>query len=513
MELLNKLKSTLLNNQNKHKLIAIGYVSAIALAFILSTTRNNNVIASVSTLDTTRQISEVEDYNEEVTPINSYSDVKLNVLENLKSLITKQEEIEIIENVEKLIIKEIDVAKGDSFITILTNKVGMNYNEATRAVNAYKKVFDPRTLRIGQKIIFSVVQNTEEEKFISLEKISIEPSLGKRFILVKNIESEYIASIQEDELVDEVVATSGSIEGTLSSAMEKANIPSQIAASFTNIFSFTVDFRRDLRTGDKFEIVYENKINQDGKIIKTGDILYASLILRNDKLSLYRFENPKGVVDYFDEKGMALKRTLHRKPLAFQKARISSPFGRRRHPIYKDLRIHWGVDYAAPRGTAVFAAGDGVVQVSKYNGGYGNYVKIRHNSEYSTAYGHMHRFASGIKPGVRVKQGQIIGYVGNTGKSTGPHLHYEVVKNGKRVNPTTIKAATGENLNGQKLESFKKVVAAIKENHLQMFAKSEDKKLASKQSLTDMIDDGSSDEIKIDAKTADKLNLDDEYKQ
>lgn len=177
-----------------------------------------------------------------------------------------------------------------------------------------------------------------------------------------------------------------------------------------------------------------------------------------------------------------MKKTLHRKPLAFQAARISSPFGKRRHPIKKQIIVHWGVDYAAPRGTAIYAGGDGVVQMAKWNGGYGNYVKIRHNSEYSTAYGHMQRIAKGIRPGVRVKQGQIIGYVGSTGLSTGPHLHYEVVKNGRRVNPLTIKAAAGENLKGKTLKHFKATVAELKTTYKTMFAKNDKKeeKLASK---------------------------------
>lgn len=152
-----------------------------------------------------------------------------------------------------------------------------------------------------------------------------------------------------------------------------------------------------------------------------------------------------------------MKKTLDRKPMSFKQARISSPFGRRFHPILRSYRVHWGVDYAAPKGTLVYAAGDGVIQMAKYNGGYGNFIKIRHNSEYSTAYGHMWKFAKGMRPGVRVKQGQVIGYVGSTGRSTGPHLHYEVLQNGKRVNPLKIKAAAGENLSGKKLAASRKM--------------------------------------------------------
>ena len=166
--------------------------------------------------------------------------------------------------------------------------------------------------------------------------------------------------------------------------------------------------------------------------------------------------------DYYDEKGLALKKNLDRKPMEFKQARISSRFGRRFHPILKRYRGHDGVDYAAPSGTKIYASGDGVVTMAKWYGGYGKYIKIRHNAEYSTGYAHMRSFAKGIRPGVRVKQGQVIGYVGNTGLSTGPHLHFEVVRNGKKVDPLKVKAATGKNLSGAKLAEFKKVVAKVK---------------------------------------------------
>ena len=247
------------------------------------------------------------------------------------------------------------------------------------------------------------------------------------------------------------------------------------------MFSYAVDFKRDIQKGDKFEIVYESKVTPDGNVVKSGDILYAGLVLRNQKIALYQFEDAKGASEYYDAKGRALKKSLDRKPMSFRNARISSPFGKRYHPILKKYKIHWGVDYAAPKGTLVYAGGDGVVQVAKYNGSYGNYVKIRHNSEFSTAYGHMNGFAKGIRPGVRVTQGQVIGYVGSTGRSTGPHLHYEVIQNGRRVNPRTIKAATGENLKGSELAQFKKIVAQIDNSYGKAFVQNnEDQKLAQK---------------------------------
>ncbi|MFV0626996.1 MAG: peptidoglycan DD-metalloendopeptidase family protein [Alphaproteobacteria bacterium] len=472
-----------IKNKHKPRFIAMGYAAAIIFAFVLSTTNNNNVIASVST-DSIDYINMLDQEAEEIALINinnNYVDNEFGILDNLKVLIksdSKKEKKPEAQKTEELVKKSVEVGKGDHFIGILTQKIGVNTNEAHTIVSTLKSKFNPRSIKVGQNIEFEVLEKTSNKELVSLEKMIISQGHSKRIILKKEGENKYKVQVEEDELIEEVVSATGTVNGSLSTAMNSNGVPRTVIANFINIFSYSIDFRKDLRNGDKFEIIYENKINKNGKVVKTGNILYAALNLHNDKIELFRFESSKGNVDYYNEKGVALKRTLHRKPLAFQNARISSPFGRRRHPIYKDTRIHWGVDYAAPRGTAIFAAGDGVVQVAKYNGGYGNYIKIRHNSEYSTAYGHMQSFAKGVRSGTRVKQGQIIGYVGNTGRSTGAHLHYEVVKNGKRVNPTAIKAATGENLVGNSMKKFQAVVAELKSNHKSMFAEGKSKKSA-----------------------------------
>ncbi len=318
--------------------------------------------------------------------------------------------------------------------------------------------------------------NLPENKLISLNALTSQIRTGERIVIEKDQNGKYKAELQKDELIEEVNSASGIVDGSLSVSMNRQKVPSRIVANFISIFSYSVDFRRDIKKGDRFEIIYQNYITPGGEVVKNGNILYASLTLGKNKISLYRFKDAAGNSDYYDAKGFAMKKTLSRKPMSYQNARISSPFGRRRHPIYKDYRVHWGVDYAAPRNSLVYAAGDGVVQVAKYNGGYGNYIKIRHNSEYSTAYGHMQKFAKGIRPGVRVKQGQLIGYVGSTGRSTGPHLHYEVVRNGKRVNPLTVTASASENLSGKNLKQFKVQVAQIQETRQQMFAKALEKK-------------------------------------
>ncbi len=476
--IITKLKISL---KNRHRMITLGYAAAIASAFVLSLTNNNDVSASVAPRERLDYI--MFENNIASNLQNQESIYPQSSIENIKSLF----EMVNYNSQSKIIENEIVVSKGDSFISILNN-LGLDYNGAHELYTILKKVYNPQNLKIGQKIVVTTVNRTQidlpespvSDSGVSVESIVIEGKPGERYILEKDENQQYTARAEKDELITEVNSASGSINGTLSSAMTAQNVPSKIVSEFINIFAFSVDFRRDVRKGDKFEIIYENHITPDGEVVRSGNILYAALQLRKDKIALYRFKDKSGNVDYYNEKGLAMKKTLSRKPMSFQNARISSPFGKRRHPILRDIRIHWGVDYAAPAGSLVYAGGDGVIQVAKYNGGYGNYIKIRHNSEYSTAYGHMKAFAKGIRPGVRVKQGQVIGYVGSTGRSTGPHLHYEVIRNGRRVNPTTIKAAAGENLKGSSLKEFKTVVAGIKDSYQKMFAQEQPAKMASR---------------------------------
>ncbi len=459
--------------RDNHKVIALGYAAAITVAFILSLTNNNDVNASITPTDTINYImleNALDRSMEDSAEPTLYPEKSLDNIKSLYNMVNVKEK-----NVEK----ELTVSKGDTFISLISS-LGLDYNQAHALYSKFKKIYDPASLRIGQKIIVSLTEDIQTHEMLSLDSIVIEPKSGQRYILERNDQNEYIAKAEKDELLEEINNASGTIQGSLSVSMRKQGVPGKIVAKFSNIFGQSVDFRRDVHNGDKFEVIYENHITPSGEVIKTGNILYAGLVLRKTRIELYRFADKNGNVDYYNEKGLAMKRTLHRKPLAFQRARISSPFGKRRHPILKRTIVHWGVDYAAPSGTAIYAGGDGVVQVAKYNGGYGNYIKIRHNSEYSTAYGHMKSFAKGIRPGVRVKQGQVIGYVGSTGRSTGPHLHYEVVQNGRRVNPLKIKAAAGENLAGNNLTKFKQQVAELKQTYKTMFAQNEAAKMAEK---------------------------------
>ncbi len=461
-----------MKHRTKRKMITFGYVLAVTGAFILSLTNNNYVNASVSSNERFNYF-ELENnvVNNLTAPQEIYQESSVNNIKSLFDVVSS-----LVKN--KKVVREIVVQKGDNLIAIL-NRLNIDRSAANTAYSKIKQYYDPRDLKAGQKLAASLLVNNQSDEIIEFYSLTLSPQIGERIILSLDKNGEFQISKEKDELINEINSVTGEISGTLSQSMQRQGVPARIVNNFIQIFAYSIDFRKDVRKGDKFEIIYENQLSPDGKIAKTGSILYAGLIMRKDRIGLYRFQNSSGDVDYYTEKGLAMKRTLYKMPLD-KCSRISSPFGKRYHPILKHYKIHWGVDYAAPYGTPILAGGDGVVQVSKYNGAYGNYVKIRHNSEFSTAYGHMKGFARGIAPGVRVKQGQVIGYVGSTGRSTGPHVHYEVVQNGRRVNPRTIKASAGENLAGANLTKFKKMVAGLQTSYNKMFAQNNQKQLAKK---------------------------------
>jgi|TARA_B110000285_G_scaffold233591_1_gene307860 murein DD-endopeptidase MepM/ murein hydrolase activator NlpD len=247
------------------------------------------------------------------------------------------------------------------------------------------------------------------------------------------------------------VVLSNTIKKNLYSSAIEAGIEPNIIVEFANMYGFEVDFQRDIRSGDKFEVYYEKYTDENNIVRNTGKIIYASMFVNNKELSLYNFEfnNKKG---YYDVDGKSVIKTLMKTPI--NGARLSSSFGIRKHPILGYNKLHQGTDFAARTGTPIMASGSGVIQRAQKYKGYGNYVSIKHNSTYVTAYGHMSKFGRGIRKGVRVNQGQIIGYVGSTGMSTGPHLHYEVIKNGKRVNSQRLKLPTGKTLSNEARNKF-----------------------------------------------------------
>ena len=247
------------------------------------------------------------------------------------------------------------------------------------------------------------------------------------------------------------IVLSNTIKNNLYSSAVEVGIEPNIIVEFANMFGFEVDFQRDIRSGDKFEVYYETYIDEDNIVRNTGKIIYASMFVNNKELSLYnfKFDNLKG---YYDVDGKSVIKTLMKTPI--NGARLSSSFGLRKHPILGYNKLHQGTDFAAPTGTPIMASGSGVILRAQKYKGYGNYVSIKHNSTYVTAYGHMSKYGRGIKKGVRVNQGRIVGYVGSTGMSTGPHLHYEVLKNGRRINSQRMKLPSGKILSNEARNKF-----------------------------------------------------------
>ncbi len=274
----------------------------------------------------------------------------------------------------------------------------------------------------------------------------------QKIYLKRNVENdkfnEKILSIKLDK---EIVYRENIILQSLYKAAIDEYIPANIIIEFAGIYGFQVDFQRDIRKQDKFQIMYEIFMNEKKEIIETGKILYANLKLSGQDNNLYYFDK-EGSEGHYDKNGKSVKKALMKTPI--NGARLSSPFGMRKHPIDGYNKMHRGTDFAAPMGTPIMASGDGIVKKAGWCGGGGNCVKIKHNSTYETVYAHMSKFARGIKNGVRVKQGQTIGYVGSTGKSTGPHLHYEVIVNGKKVNSQKLKLPSGKILKNEERKLF-----------------------------------------------------------
>ena len=296
------------------------------------------------------------------------------------------------------------------------------------------------------KLIYKKLEN-QTNSVVSLlfpinNTISIEVRKSKNKFIVK----ENILQLYKKEVVIKSV-----IKNNLYSSAVQSGIEPNIIIEFARIFGFEVDFQRDIRKGDWFELLYEKFEDDNERVRDTGKIIYASMFVNGEEINLYHFKD-KNSDDFFNIKGQSITKSLMKTPI--NGARLSSSFGMRKHPILGYNKMHRGTDFAAPSGTPIMASGSGTITRARWCGGGGNCVKIRHNSTYETIYAHMKSFARGIKEGRKVKQGQIIGYVGSTGMSTGPHLHYEVVVNGKKVNSQRLKLPSGKKLKGEARKDF-----------------------------------------------------------
>ena len=349
------------------------------------------------------------------------------------------------------------VDKGDTFEKIL-NKIEISNKEKEIILSELSKFKSINKLYRGQKISFKL-DNTFPIKII---EISIDQSKTKSLVFSRFKNLDKFEHKEINKSLNKIIEYKETIiANSLYESAIKQGIKPNIIIEFARIYGFQIDFQRDIWKNDSFQIIYENYEDDKGKVLETGNILYANLILQGKDNSLYIFKTKDGY-EHFDKVGKSIRKSLMKTPI--NGARLSSSFGMRKHPILGYNKMHKGTDFAAPEGTPIMASGDGKVVRARWCGGGGNCIKINHNSTYSTVYAHLKNFARGIKEGARVKQGQIIGYVGSTGLSTGPHLHYEVIINGKKVNSQTLKLPSGKILKGKERKLFE--VSKIKLNVL-----------------------------------------------
>ena len=338
------------------------------------------------------------------------------------------------------------IKSGETFDKILKS-YSIEKSEILKIKKSLNKKVNLNKLNTRQIIQFSLDKTNNK-----IDEFTYQISNTQKIYLKRNIkEDNFNEEILSIKLNKKIIYKENSIIQSLYKSASDQKIPANTIIEFAGIYGFQVDFQRDIRKNDKFQIMFEIFLNEKGEIVETGEILFANLKLSGQDNNLYYFDHNDSQ-GHYDKNGKSVKKALMKTPI--NGARLSSPFGMRKHPIDGYNKMHRGTDFAAPMGTPIMASGDGIIKKAGWCGGGGNCIKIKHNSTYQTIYAHMSKFARGIKTGVRVKQGQTIGYVGSTGKSTGPHLHYEVIVNGKKVNSQKLKLPSGKILKGKERKLF-----------------------------------------------------------
>ena len=380
-----------------------------------------------------------------VTHQKNLSSKKYNNL--FENIYLKKTLTEIINNLEPRYKKyNHKVKSGETFDKIL-NEYLIDKKEIKRIKDSLSKKVNINKLNTTQRIQIIVDQTNKKIKEFIFQISNTE----KIYLSRDDKDDKFNQKILTIELDKKIIFKENTILQSLYKAATDQNIPPNTIIEFARIYGFQVDFQRDIRKEDKFQIMYEVFIDKNKKVIETGEIIFANLKLSGQDNALYFF-NKEDAIGHYDKNGKSVQKALMKTPI--NGARLSSSFGLRKHPIDGFTKMHRGTDFAAPKGTPIMASGNGIIKKVGWCGGGGNCIKIRHNSTYETVYAHMWKFARGMKTGVRVKQGQTIGFVGSTGKSTGPHLHYEVIVNGKKVNSQTLKLPSGKILKGKNRQLF-----------------------------------------------------------
>ncbi|KAB2837183.1 MAG: M23 family metallopeptidase [Caedimonadaceae bacterium] len=351
---------------------------------------------------------------------------------------------------DKVVQKSIHLKSGDTIITALVN-FGLEKLTAQKIADALKREFNPKLLRPEHALLLTYIDAKSKGEIV-FQSLFIKDSIDTEITVSQSEDGTFIAKKIQKKLIKTVQKAHGKIESSLSAAARKAKIPHKIVHEMISSLSYDIDFQHDFHSGNSFGIIYEADVNPDTMEQLPKNLLYVTVQLKDRTVALYKFHSKGGYSAFYNPKGESIKKGLLRTPI--DGAKISSTFGSRKHPILGYTRQHKGVDFSAPSGTPIMAAGDGTIEKAARSGGYGNYVRIKHNNEYSTAYAHLSRFAKSITAGKRVKQGQIIGYVGSTGLSSGPHLHYELIRFNQQINPNKVKMLPANKLSGVDLKNF-----------------------------------------------------------
>ena len=367
-----------------------------------------------------------------------------------KKIITDEDPIHIEEKLEIdfTLVQKYYLQEGETFTGAL-KQADLQDEEINDVVNIISKKIDLRKLKVGT-LIETYTKSVNDKKIIN--EIIIYPDIEKK-IYVKKVNNKFVAGEDKKKLFSKLKLYEVEIHNSIYESLKKIDTPDEIIMEFVQLYSFDIDFQRDIRKGNKIKIFFEIYTDSQNNYIKSGNINFSEIILDDESYELYRFQSEGDeFVEYFNSDGKSATKALMKTPI--NGARLSSGFGMRKHPILGYNKKHQGVDFAAPTGTPIMAAGTGHIEFVGNNGGAGKYIRIKHLNGYKTSYSHLSKYASGIQKNVKVHQGQVIGYVGNTGLSTGPHLHYEVIFNGKRINPMKMKLPSGKQLKDKNLEIF-----------------------------------------------------------
>lgn len=347
--------------------------------------------------------------------------------------------------------------RGDTLTDVLA-RAGFDRTTAAGVVDSIRAVYNPKRMQVGQSVDVTYQPPALAGEDNAPTSLTFDIAPGQRVQVERQVDGTYSAKNIVAQTHHEVRSVQGTIDSTLFDAAEKQDLPADVMAAMVRLFSYDVDFQRDLQKGDKFSILFDREVTNDGQPVRNLGIRYASMTVDGAPLELYAFEDD-GQVQYFNAKGEGIRKALMRTPV--NGATLTSGFGMRHHPILGYSLMHRGVDFGAPIGTPIMAAGDGVIDKREHSASYGNYIRIRHGGGYWTAYAHMSRFGAGMDQGKRVRQGDIIGYVGQTGRATGPHLHFEVLRDMEQVNPVTVRFPSAQKLEGKDLAKFNAVKTEV----------------------------------------------------